>query len=70
VRRFETMAFSAVEKTFIVYLFLGNLGQPWATGYLPAFLDSTIVADSIIYFISDHGRPQRWVVTTMAGRHS
>ena len=34
--RFETMLFSTVEKAFMVYLFLGNLGQPWAMGYIGA----------------------------------
>jgi len=27
--RFETMLFSTVEKAFMVYLFLSNLGRPW-----------------------------------------
>src|SRR5215471_21659763 len=63
--RFETMVFSAVEKAFMVYLVLSNLGQPWAMGYLFAFVvDSTIVAYSIVYFISDEGRPEKWIATT------
>jgi len=63
--RFETMLFSTIEKAFMVYLFLSNLGQPWAKGYLVAFLiDSTIVAYSILYFISDRGRPEQWIVTS------
>ena len=63
--RFETMLFSTTEKAFMVYLFLSNLGQPWAKGYLVAFLiDSTIVAYSILYFISDRGRPEQWIVTS------
>jgi hypothetical protein len=61
--RFETMLFSTIEKAFMVYLFLGNLSQPWAMGYILAFVvDSTIVAYSILYFISDQGRPRRWIV--------
>ena len=32
--RFETMVFSTIEKSFMVYLFLTNLGQPWAMGQL------------------------------------
>jgi hypothetical protein len=68
--RFETMLFSTVEKAFMVYLFLGNLGQPWAMGYIgPFLLDSTIVAYSIFYFISNQGRAERWVVTNMVDRH-
>ena len=31
--RFETLLFSTVEKGFIAYLFLSNLGQPWVMGY-------------------------------------
>ena len=63
--RFETMVFSAIEKSFMVYLFLANLGQSWAMGYLfPFVVDLTIVAYSIMYFISDQGRPQRWIVTS------
>jgi hypothetical protein len=63
--RFETMVFSAVEKAFMVYLFLSNLAQPWIRGYLLAFLiDSTITAYSILYFISKWGRPQKWIVAS------
>jgi hypothetical protein len=59
--RFETMVFSTIEKSFMVYLFLTNLGQPWTMGYLfPFLLDSTIVAYSMLYFISDQGQPERW----------
>jgi hypothetical protein len=59
--RFETMMFSTVEKSFMVYLFLSNLGQPWISGYLVLFVtDGAIVACSILYFISDRGRPGRW----------
>ena len=62
--RFETMLFSAAEKAFIAYLFLSTLGQPGNKGYLVAFLlDSTIAAYSILYFVSDQGRPRRWTVT-------
>ena len=63
--RFETMVFSTVEKGFMVYLFLSNLDRPWAMGYLFAFVvDSTIAAYSIVYFISEEGRPEKWIVTT------
>src|SRR5215510_8939585 len=65
--RFETMMFSTIEKAFMVYLFLSNLGQAWVTGYLVMFLlDATIVAYSILYFISDQGRPQQWIATNRA----
>lgn len=60
--RFETMVFSAIEKVFLVYLYLSNLGQPWIAGYFTAFvLDATIVAYSVLYFLSEEGRPVRWV---------
>jgi hypothetical protein len=63
--RFETMVFSTIEKSFMVYLFLTNLRQPWAIGYIIPFLvDSTIVAYSIAYFISGQGRPQRWILAS------
>jgi hypothetical protein len=60
--RFETMLFSTVEKAFMVFLFLSNLGQPWVMGYVgPAVIDSAIVLYSLFHFISDEGRPQRWI---------
>ena len=67
--RFETMLFSTIEKSFLVYLFLSNLGQPWAMGYFFMFmLDATIVAYSVLYFISDIGRPKQWIDgRTLAG---
>src|SRR5262245_14377057 len=68
--RFETMLFSTIEKAFLVYLFLSNLGQPWVRGYLLAVLvDSTIVAYSILYFISDQGRPRQWITTGRIDPH-
>src|SRR5450755_327708 len=68
--RFETMVFCMVEKGFVAYLFLSNLGQPWVMGYFGAFvLDATIAACCILYFLSDQGRPQRWVVERGADPH-
>jgi hypothetical protein len=62
--RFETMIFSTFEKAFMVYLFLSNFGQPWGMGYITAFvIDSIIVTYSVLYFISDQGRSERWIVT-------
>jgi hypothetical protein len=59
--RFETMVFAALEKAFLLYLFASNLGEPWIMGYaLPVLVDATIVAYSILYFLSSHGRPRRW----------
>jgi hypothetical protein len=68
--RFETLVFSTVEKSFIAYLFLSNLGQPWVMGYFGAFVvDSAIAAYGILYFLSDQGRPAQWVVKGMADHH-
>jgi hypothetical protein len=59
--RFETMVFSAVEKAFMVYLFLAGRGQPWGQAYLSAFIvDLVIVIYSLVYFASSDGRPHRW----------
>jgi len=60
--RFETMVFCTAEKCFIAYLVLSNLGQPWVRGYFgAAVVDATIAAYGILYFLSDQGRPERWV---------
>ena len=60
--RFETMLFCTAEKCFIAYLFLSNLGQPWVMGYFGGFVvNSTIAAYGVLYFLSDQGRPKRWV---------
>jgi hypothetical protein len=68
--RFETMVFSAIEKAFMVFLCISNFGQqPWAKGYLlPFLLDSTIVAYSILFFISSQGRPESWSRSKMIDR--
>src|SRR5215831_20762714 len=70
--RFETMLFSTVEKFFMVYLFLSNLGQPWAMGYL--FLFSVVAVSlkkKILYFISNRGRHKHWAERgTLAGSPS
>jgi hypothetical protein len=59
--RFETMLLAAMEKAFLVYLFLSNLGQPWVMGYLVlVMVDALIVAYMIVYFISEQGRPYSW----------
>ena len=60
--RFETMVYVALEKAFLLYLFVRDLGEPWAMGYAgPVALDTIIVLYAILYFLSRHGRPQRWV---------
>lgn len=66
--RFAAMLFSLVEKAFMVYLFAGNLGQPWSAGYLAfAISDTSIVAYSLLYIFSSHGRPQRWRTDQLPG---
>jgi hypothetical protein len=60
--RFETVLFAGLEKAFLLYLFVRDLGEPWAMGCVgPVAVDSIIVVYSILYFLSRHGRPQRWI---------
>jgi len=60
--RFATMMFAAAEKILLVALVVAGLNQPWGRDYLtPALLDGTIVVYCILYFLSSHGRPGRWV---------
>jgi len=60
--RFETMVFAVLEKAFLIFLFVTALGEPWAMGYAgPVLVDTIITVYGILYFISSHGRPQRWV---------
>ena len=48
----------------VVNAFIARTIKWFLKGYLVAILlDSTIVAYGILYFISDQGRPKRWVVT-------
>jgi hypothetical protein len=59
--RFEALMFSTIEKAFMVYLFLSNMQAPWGGAYTSlAITDSTIAIYGILYFLSAHGRPQRW----------
>jgi hypothetical protein len=60
--RFETMVYVIIEKAFLLYLFVRDLNEPWAMGYVgPVALDTVIVIYAIFYFLSRHGRPQRWM---------
>lgn len=60
--RFETLLFAALEKAFLLTLFARDLGEPWAMGYIgPVAIDSLVVLYAILYFLSRHGRPRRWV---------
>jgi hypothetical protein len=67
--RFETILLAAAEKAFLVYLFLGNLGEPWVMGYLVlVMVDALIVAYIVVYFISEQGRPSSWSRRGAAGK--
>lgn len=67
--RFETMVFSTVEKSFLVFLVITSMGEPWGRAYAVAgAMDATIVVYSVLYFISSYGRPQRWVPTAPTRR--
>ena len=60
--RFETMVFAVVEKAFLLFLFVGDLGEPWIMGYSgPVVIDYLITLYGILYFLSGHGRPRRWI---------
>lgn len=60
--RFSTLVFAAAEKILLVALVIAGLGQPWGRAYLtPGILDGIIVVYCVLYFLSSHGRPSRWV---------
>src|SRR3954471_14244045 len=60
--RFATLTFAAAEKILLVMMVGAGLSQPWGRDYLtPALLDGTIVVYCVLYFLSSHGRPGRWV---------
>jgi hypothetical protein len=60
--RFATLVFAMAEKILLVALVIAGLGQPWGRAYLmPGILDGVIVIYCVLYFISGHGRPGRWV---------
>ncbi len=50
--RTPILTFSALEKSFMVYLVLSNSNQPFVTGFwIPCGADATIVIYSIAYLI-------------------
>lgn len=60
--RFATMTFAAAEKILLVAMVVASLGQPWGRDYLTAaILDGIIVVYCVLYFLSSHGRPGRWI---------
>jgi hypothetical protein len=60
--RFETILFAAIEKSFIIYLYLANIGEPWIRAYTTGvIIDSMIVSYCAVYLVSACGRPRIWV---------
>jgi hypothetical protein len=63
--QFTTMLFATIEKLFIVWLTLSVRGQPWGDAYLTSgLIDGIFALYGILYFLSNHGRPVRWVRVT------
>ncbi len=51
--RVPILLFGAIEKAFMVFLVVSNLGQPFASGfYAPATMDAIITVWSVVYFAS------------------
>jgi hypothetical protein len=47
------LLYGLIEKAFMVFLVVSNMGQPFANGfYVPAVMDALITAWSILYFVS------------------
>lgn len=61
--RFYTMLFSILEKSFMVFLSISNMNEPWGGAYTGmGIMDSIIVFYSLLYFISNEGRPAKWIL--------
>ncbi len=55
--RFSAMVYSTLEKSFMVYLWISNMNEPWGSAYLGmGILDTIISFYSILYFISGQSR--------------
>ena len=51
--RTPILLYGLIEKAFMVFLVVANLGQPFASGfYVPAVMDAIITVWSLIYFAS------------------
>jgi len=49
--RTPILLYGLIEKAFMVFLVVSNLGQPFSSGfYVPAVMDSIITAWSLVYF--------------------
>lgn len=51
--RTPVLLYGLIEKAFMVFLVVSNLGQPFASGfYAPAIMDSIITVWLLVYFAS------------------
>ena len=51
--RVPILLYGMIEKAFMVFLVVSNLGQPFAGGFLaPAVMDAIITIWSILYFVT------------------
>ena len=49
--RMPVLIYSAIEKTFLIFLYLLNIGHPFSTGfYAAAVVDAIIVTYLLLYF--------------------
>jgi len=56
--RVPILLYSLIEKAFMVFLVLTNLGQTFSSGfYVPAVMDVLITAWSLVYFASLRRNP-------------
>ncbi len=56
--RVPILLYSLIEKAFMVFLVLTNLGQTFSSGfYVPAVMDTLITAWSLVYFASLRRNP-------------
>ena len=55
--RVPILLYGMIEKAFMVFLVVANLGQAFAGGFLaPAVMDAAITVWSVLYFISLRGK--------------
>ncbi len=60
--QFSTILVATIEKAFILWLALSVRDQPWGQAYLTSgLIDGTFALYGVLYFLSSHGRPVRWV---------
>lgn len=55
--RVPIILYGMIEKAFMVFLVVSNLGQPFSSGFVvPATMDAIITAWSLVYFASLRGK--------------